>query len=164
MQIKAKIVSSHTADSTPVKQKVNRTVILPPLVFPVVGTNSKTRDTSHLTIFTISALFFVLFEISVPPSINPFMNDVKTGCDEGKLDQKFRILMLPLLFLLKSGGGGRVDILEVNHVAVVDADAGSIDGHESDVSCPADGSVARQQNVEVGRSWSVAVLSTSLKK
>jgi hypothetical protein len=91
------------------------------------------------------------------------MNDVKTGCDEGKLDQKFRILMLPLLFLLKSGGGGRVDILEVNHVAVVDADARSVDGHESDVSCSADGSVARQQNVEIGRSWSVAVLSTSLK-
>jgi len=27
-------VSYHTADSKPVKQEVNRTVILPPLVFP----------------------------------------------------------------------------------------------------------------------------------
>ncbi len=34
MQIKTKIVSSHTTDSEPVKQEVNGTVILPPLVFP----------------------------------------------------------------------------------------------------------------------------------
>ncbi len=33
MQIKTKIVSSHTADSKAVKQEVNGTVILPPLVF-----------------------------------------------------------------------------------------------------------------------------------
>ncbi len=37
LQIKAKIVSSHTADSKPVKQEVNGTVILPPLVFPAVN-------------------------------------------------------------------------------------------------------------------------------
>ncbi len=35
LQLKTKIVSSHTADSKPVKQEVNGTVILPPLVFPV---------------------------------------------------------------------------------------------------------------------------------
>jgi hypothetical protein len=34
LQIKMKIVSSHTADSKLVKQEVNGTVILPPLVFP----------------------------------------------------------------------------------------------------------------------------------
>ncbi len=34
LQIKTKIVSCHTADSKPVKQEVNGTVILPPLVFP----------------------------------------------------------------------------------------------------------------------------------
>ena len=34
LQIKTKIVGSHTADSKPVKQEVNGTVILPPLVFP----------------------------------------------------------------------------------------------------------------------------------
>jgi hypothetical protein len=34
LQIKTKIVSCHTADSKPVKQVVNGTVILPPLVFP----------------------------------------------------------------------------------------------------------------------------------
>jgi len=33
LQIKTKIVSCHTADSKPVKQKDNGTVILPPLVF-----------------------------------------------------------------------------------------------------------------------------------
>jgi len=34
LKIKTKIVSSHTADSKPVKQEVNGTVILPLLVFP----------------------------------------------------------------------------------------------------------------------------------
>jgi hypothetical protein len=34
LQIKTKIVSCRTADSTPDKQQVNGTVILPPLVFP----------------------------------------------------------------------------------------------------------------------------------
>jgi hypothetical protein len=34
LQIKTKIVSSRTADSKPVKQEVNSTMILPPLVFP----------------------------------------------------------------------------------------------------------------------------------
>jgi hypothetical protein len=34
LQTKTKIVSCHTADSKPVKQEVNSTVILPPLVFP----------------------------------------------------------------------------------------------------------------------------------
>jgi hypothetical protein len=37
LQIKTKIVSCHTADSKPVKQEVNGTVILPPLVFPDFG-------------------------------------------------------------------------------------------------------------------------------
>jgi len=34
LPIKTKIVSSYIADSKPVKQEVNGTVILPPLVFP----------------------------------------------------------------------------------------------------------------------------------
>jgi hypothetical protein len=34
LQIKTKLVSCHTADSKPVKQEVNGTVILPLLVFP----------------------------------------------------------------------------------------------------------------------------------
>jgi hypothetical protein len=34
LQIKTKIVSSHTVDFKPVKQEVNGKVILPPLVFP----------------------------------------------------------------------------------------------------------------------------------
>jgi hypothetical protein len=33
LQIKTKIVSSHTADFKPVKQEVNGTVVHPPLVF-----------------------------------------------------------------------------------------------------------------------------------
>jgi hypothetical protein len=34
LQIKTKSVSHHTANSKPVKQEVNGTMILPPLVFP----------------------------------------------------------------------------------------------------------------------------------
>jgi hypothetical protein len=34
LQIKTKTVSCHIADSKPVKQEVNGTVILPPFVFP----------------------------------------------------------------------------------------------------------------------------------
>jgi hypothetical protein len=34
LQIKTKIVSSHTAESKPVKQEVSGTIILPPLAFP----------------------------------------------------------------------------------------------------------------------------------
>jgi hypothetical protein len=37
LQIKTKIVSCHTAYSKTVKQEVNSTVILPPLVFPAFG-------------------------------------------------------------------------------------------------------------------------------
>jgi hypothetical protein len=34
LQLKTKIVTSHTADSKPVKQEVNSTAMLPPLAFP----------------------------------------------------------------------------------------------------------------------------------
>ncbi len=37
LQIKTTIVSCHATDSKPVKQEVNSTVILPPLVFPAEG-------------------------------------------------------------------------------------------------------------------------------
>jgi hypothetical protein len=36
LEIKTKIVSCHTAVSKPLKQEVNGTVILPPLVFPAL--------------------------------------------------------------------------------------------------------------------------------
>jgi hypothetical protein len=36
LKIKTNIVSYHTADSKPVKEEVNGTVILPPLLFPAV--------------------------------------------------------------------------------------------------------------------------------
>ncbi len=37
LQIKTKIVTCHIADSKPVKQEVNSTIIPPPLVFPGTG-------------------------------------------------------------------------------------------------------------------------------
>ncbi len=39
LQMKTKIVSCHTANSKPVKQEVNGTVKLPPLVFPACTLN-----------------------------------------------------------------------------------------------------------------------------
>ena len=44
MQIKTKIVSCHTADSKPVKQEVNGTMIPLPLVFPEVSLQLRTDD------------------------------------------------------------------------------------------------------------------------
>jgi hypothetical protein len=43
LQIKTKIVRCHTADTKPVKQEVNSTVILPPLVFPENTLGTKLR-------------------------------------------------------------------------------------------------------------------------
>jgi hypothetical protein len=43
LQMETKIVSCHTADSKPVKQEVNGTVILPPLVFPAEGHYAECR-------------------------------------------------------------------------------------------------------------------------
>ncbi len=45
-QIKTKIVSSHKSDSKPVKQEVNGTVILPPLVFPASTITKKSAKVS----------------------------------------------------------------------------------------------------------------------
>ncbi len=47
LQIKTKIVSCHTADSKPVKQEVNSTVILPPLV--LLGSVFIVQDPEHWT-------------------------------------------------------------------------------------------------------------------
>jgi hypothetical protein len=43
LQIKTKNFSCHTADSKPIKQEVNGTVILPPLVFPAEGKRESYR-------------------------------------------------------------------------------------------------------------------------
>ncbi len=54
MQIKTKTVSWHTADSKPVKQKVNGTVMLPPLVFPGL------RPRAYLRVEYLKASFATL--------------------------------------------------------------------------------------------------------
>jgi hypothetical protein len=48
LQIKTKIVSCHTADSKPVKQEVNGTLILPPSVFLGSITRTKLGQMSHV--------------------------------------------------------------------------------------------------------------------
>jgi hypothetical protein len=54
LQIKRKNVSCHTADSKPVKQEVNGTVILPPLVFPGL------RPRAYLRVEYLKASFATL--------------------------------------------------------------------------------------------------------
>jgi len=62
LQMKTKIVSCHTADSKPVKQEVNSTMIRPYLVFPCRGIaeNFKTLpvDTSFEHIVAKAMFFF----------------------------------------------------------------------------------------------------------
>jgi hypothetical protein len=64
LQIKTKIVSCHTAYSKPVKQEVNGTVILPPLVF--AGT-AQASIISYLLVITLVPL--------VAHSMKPWMNN-----------------------------------------------------------------------------------------
>jgi hypothetical protein len=47
LQIKTKIVSCHTANSKPVKQEVNSTLILPPLVFPALASGGQFHKTFY---------------------------------------------------------------------------------------------------------------------
>jgi hypothetical protein len=85
MQIKTKIVSSHTADSKSVKQEVNSTVILSPLVFPGLAHLRGTancqaeknifiilkRYSSRITTKCLTALFNLIsfkFTIKLKPS------------------------------------------------------------------------------------------------
>jgi len=61
LQIKAKIFSSHTADSKPVKQEVNGTGILPPLVFHeklIKRLNKLSKNSHMLQSVVISNLIF----------------------------------------------------------------------------------------------------------
>jgi hypothetical protein len=67
LQIKTKIVSIHTADSKPVKQEVNGTVILPPLVFPgkcitriELLQGQKTCSRCYLKFVVISRYFYLI--------------------------------------------------------------------------------------------------------
>ncbi len=56
MQIKTKIVSCHTADFKTVKQEVNGTVILPPLVFPDTTIRNGLSGTNALAYFASSSV------------------------------------------------------------------------------------------------------------
>jgi hypothetical protein len=54
-QIKIKLVSCHTADSKPVKQEVNGTVILSHLVFPAQDkANFASRGLSYKTFYPVA--------------------------------------------------------------------------------------------------------------
>jgi hypothetical protein len=70
LQIRTKIVSCHTADSKPVKQEVNGTVILPPLVFPgfkPLTVTNNCKDTSLLSHPHITNLqYFIVQALRAP--------------------------------------------------------------------------------------------------
>ncbi len=55
LQIRTKIVGYNTADSKPVKQEVNCTVILPPLVFPADRLNAKSDLGVNKPLLTMQA-------------------------------------------------------------------------------------------------------------
>ncbi len=70
MQIKTKIVRGHTADSKPVKQEVNGTVILSPLLFPAATiTNQWNKFLEDSSSEMLSAVIvsgqFLIFMLSV---------------------------------------------------------------------------------------------------
>jgi hypothetical protein len=69
LQIKTKIVSCHTADSKPVKQEINGTVILPPLVFPGQNypTLSNICESSTETLKFISIPFLNQVLLAIEP-------------------------------------------------------------------------------------------------
>ncbi len=91
LQMKTKIVSCHTADSKPVKQEVNSTVILPSLVFPVegdlapsshrsivieiimAGKPSWENDLSIVPMSSTNSQFFKLTHCLIPPPIVQFI-------------------------------------------------------------------------------------------
>ena len=56
-QIKTKIVICHTADSNPLKQEVNGTMILPPLVFP-----DKTITIIIMTIVSDATIWSITYD------------------------------------------------------------------------------------------------------
>jgi len=53
LQIKTKIVSCYTADSKPVKQEVNSTVILPLLVFPALAKGQNNNNQKKMFVFIL---------------------------------------------------------------------------------------------------------------
>ncbi len=68
MQIKTKIVSSHTADSELVKQEVNGTVILPPLVSPGLTIPGKLEYLNEEDSGKIKSIFQKIVKILGPYS------------------------------------------------------------------------------------------------
>ncbi len=73
LQIKTKIVSSHTADSKPFKQEVNGTVILPPLVFPGIGITH--NDCHIITLYVYSTgHYFIKINSTISLQRNKYYN------------------------------------------------------------------------------------------
>ncbi len=70
MHIKTKIVCCHTADSKPVQQEVNSTVILPPLVFP--GQAVLLRNMHGMRTTTSKVVNVVLTKVFMPNVGAPF--------------------------------------------------------------------------------------------
>jgi len=93
LQIKTKIVSCHTAHSKPVKQEVNGTVILPPLVFPVslvsMIAGESHEDLSEKNRLPLQALLRSLRRLPKPA------RTLRLGSSVGKLE---RFLSLKVWF------------------------------------------------------------------
>ncbi len=107
IQIETKIVSCHTADSKPVKQEVNGTVIFPPLVFtaweislnqPITQTSYKNRLINGMHHFQCFALLVLLVAAAKPHfKKKVLVAGTKLVCMAGRLTRQ-----LGLCFLLSS--------------------------------------------------------------
>jgi hypothetical protein len=84
--MKTKVVSCHTAHSKPVKQEVNGTVILPPLVFPGFTDNwQQVRQACH----PYNSSIFTLFQMRTALGVCG-----KTACSCQNFLMRFPILLL----------------------------------------------------------------------
>ncbi len=123
LQVKTKIVSSHTADSKPVKQEVGGTVILPPLVFPGCGMRSIFQVQIMKMVILLLVIHsskkikvsFILFStlkiVDPPPILNPclilFADKIKSICcfsnpRHGKYCKMLFIRIIHLLLISQS--------------------------------------------------------------
>jgi hypothetical protein len=81
LQIKTKNVSSHTGDSKPVKQEVNCTRILPPLVFPGLAYLVATSVTKKKKFVTLALDGGEEYEGTTPSTFNDVIADADADAD-----------------------------------------------------------------------------------
>jgi hypothetical protein len=96
LQIKTKIVSCHTADSKPVKQEVNGTVILPPLVF-LGQTKWSTLRTGQTP--SVTQKYFYRLKVTASKNTPAFYVSLSVQEEKVLLNAAFNAFLTSELFL-----------------------------------------------------------------